>query len=152
KDGLFRLVDQGSTNGTYVGNVRVFEVDVPLFTSIRVGDTELLLEPLSTPRKEQSFQGIIGSDPAVRQLSELIDRVAPSSAAVAIFGESGTGKELVARAIHVRGARPTAAFIPVNCAAISRELIESELFGHEKGAFTGAANARRGAFEEADGG
>jgi len=152
KDGLFRVVDQGSTNGTYVGNVRVFEAEVPLFTSIRAGDTELLLEPLSTPRKEQSFQGIIGSDPSVRQLAELIERVAPASAAVAIFGESGTGKELVAHAVHQRSTRHEQAFIPVNCAAISKELIESELFGHEKGAFTGALAARKGAFEEADGG
>jgi two-component system, NtrC family, response regulator HydG len=88
----------------------------------------------------------------VRQLAELIERVAPSSAAIAIFGESGTGKELVARAIHDRSTRSSKAFIPVNCAAISKDLIESELFGHEKGAFTGAAMGRTGAFEEADGG
>jgi transcriptional regulator with GAF, ATPase, and Fis domain len=88
----------------------------------------------------------------MKSLVELIDRVAPSTAAVAVFGESGTGKELVARAIHSQSNRAAAPFIPVNCAAISRELIESELFGHEKGAFTGALNARKGAFEEADGG
>ena len=67
KDGLFRVVDQSSTNGTYVGNVRVFEAEVPLFTSIRLGETELLLEPLSAPKKEHSFQGIIGSDPSARR-------------------------------------------------------------------------------------
>jgi DNA-binding NtrC family response regulator len=78
--------------------------------------------------------------------------VAPSSAAVAVLGESGTGKELVAQAIHKRSARADRPFIPVNCAAISKELIESELFGHEKGAFTGAATLRKGSFEEADGG
>jgi DNA-binding NtrC family response regulator len=88
----------------------------------------------------------------MRQLAELIERVAPSMAAVAIFGESGTGKELVARAVHQRSPRNEKTFVPVNCAAISRELIESELFGHEKGAFTGATNMRKGAFEEADGG
>ena len=152
KDGLFRVVDLESTNGTYVGNVRVHDVEVPLFTSVRLGDTELVLEPLSVSRKEQSFHGIIGSAPSVRQLAELIERVAPSSATVAIFGESGTGKELVAHAVHQRSTRADQAFIPVNCAAISKELIESELFGHEKGAFTGALAARRGAFEEADGG
>ncbi len=88
----------------------------------------------------------------MRELFELIDRVAPSAAPVAIFGETGTGKELVARALHNRSDRAKGAFIPVNCAAISRELIESELFGHEKGAFTGALTTRRGAFEEASGG
>src|SRR5205807_1092171 len=76
----------------------------------------------------------------------------PSSAPVAIMGETGTGKELIAEATHARSDRATGPFIPVNCAAISRELIESELFGHERGAFTGAVNARRGAFEEAGGG
>ncbi len=149
---LFQVTDRGSTNGTYLGNARIFEVEVPLFTTLRVGETELVLEPVSTPTKEKSFQGIIGNDPSIRQLAELIERVAPSQAAVAIFGESGTGKELVARAVHSRSNRADRPFIPVNCAAISKELIESELFGHEKGAFTGAMNARKGAFEEADGG
>ncbi len=149
----FQVVDQRSTNGTFIGPVRIYEAVVPLFTTLKLGETELTLEPASPgPRKDASYQGIIGNDPAVRQLAELIERVAPSSAAVAIFGESGTGKELVARAIHARSTRADRSFIPVNCAAISKELIESELFGHEKGAFTGAMNARRGAFEEADGG
>ncbi len=153
KEGLFHVRDLGSANGTYVGGVRLFEADVPLFTTLRVGETELTLEPAQgAPKKDTSYQGIIGNDPSVKQLAELIDRVAPSSAAVAIFGESGTGKELVARAVHNRSARAERPFIPVNCAAISKELIESELFGHEKGAFTGAMNARKGAFEEADGG
>jgi len=152
RNSAFHLVDQSSTNGTYLGNARVYEAEVPLFTTLRIGETELVLEPLASPQKEKSFQGIIGNDPSVRQLAELIERVAPSQAAVAIFGESGTGKELVARAVHARSNRAERAFIPVNCAAISRELIESELFGHEKGAFTGALNARKGAFEEADGG
>ncbi|MBI3185214.1 MAG: sigma 54-interacting transcriptional regulator [Myxococcales bacterium] len=152
REGLFHVVDQHSTNGTYLGAVRLYEAEVPMHTTLRVGEAELIIEPASSGRREAAFQGLIGSDPAMRQLSELIDRVAPSSAAVAIFGESGTGKELVARAVHARSQRADRPFIPVNCAAISKELIESELFGHEKGAFTGAANARTGAFEEADGG
>jgi transcriptional regulator with GAF, ATPase, and Fis domain len=86
------------------------------------------------------------------QLFELIDRVAPSGVAVTIFGETGTGKELVAHAIHARSQRRARPFVPVNCAALNKELIESELFGHEKGAFTGADRARAGAFEEAQGG
>ncbi|QRO00486.1 sigma 54-interacting transcriptional regulator [Archangium violaceum] len=152
RDGHFHVVDTNSTNGTWMGSVRIFEVQVGLPSTLRVGETDLILEPVTAARKELSFHGIIGNDPSVRQLTELIERVAPSSAAVAILGESGTGKELVARALHECSQRADRPFIPVNCAAISKELIESELFGHEKGSFTGAANAHKGAFEEADGG
>ena len=152
REGCFHVMDLNSTNGTFLGSARIFEVEVPLNTVFRVGETELILEPLSLGRQAQSFHGIIGDDPSVRQLVELIERVAPSTAAVAILGESGTGKELVARALHVCSPRAGQAFIPINCAAISKELIESELFGHEKGAFTGADKPRKGAFEEAHGG
>jgi DNA-binding NtrC family response regulator len=148
----FHVLDLNSTNGTFMGGVRLFEVEVPLNTVLRVGETELILEPLSLGRQTESFHGIIGDDPSVRQLVELIERVAPSNATVAILGESGTGKELVARALHLCSPRTSQAFIPINCAAISKELIESELFGHEKGAFTGADKTRKGAFEEAHGG
>jgi DNA-binding NtrC family response regulator len=154
RDGAFHVVDLRSTNGTWLGPVRLFEAEVPLPTTLRVGETELVLEPVAAAaRKEpQAFHGLIGQDPSVRQLEELIERVAPSSAAVTILGESGTGKELVARALHACSQRASKPLIPVNCAAISKELIESELFGHEKGSFTGSAGARKGAFEEADGG
>jgi DNA-binding NtrC family response regulator/pSer/pThr/pTyr-binding forkhead associated (FHA) protein len=148
----FHVLDQGSTNGTFLGAVRVFDVEVPAGTALKAGGCELVLEPLATARRDTAFEGLLGNDASMRQLAELLERVAPSSAAVAILGESGTGKELVAHAIHAKSARRDKPFIPVNCAAISKELIESELFGHEKGAFTGALNARRGAFEEADGG
>jgi DNA-binding NtrC family response regulator len=150
----FHVVDPGSTNGTWLGGTRIFEAEVPLHTTLRLGETELVLEPAAPAgrREVPSFHGIIGGDPVVRQLAEMIQRVAPSAAAVTILGESGTGKELVARAVHVASARVDRAFIPVNCAAITKELIESELFGHEKGAFTGAMTTRKGAFEEADGG
>ncbi len=150
----FVVSDQRSTNGTWLGGVRLFEAEVPFFTTLRVGEGELIIEPAITNvnKAPSGTYGLIGTDPAMRSLVELIDRVAPSTAAVSVFGESGTGKELVARAIHSQSNRTSAPFIPVNCAAISRELIESELFGHEKGAFTGALNARKGAFEEADGG
>ena len=157
-DNRFHLVDQQSTNGTWIGPVRVFEAEIPLFSTVKLGDTEIVFEPTSTAALVASskggttYEGMIGTDGAMRSLAEIIDRVAPSTAAVAIFGESGTGKELVARAVHNRSTRAEKAFIPVNCAAISKELIESELFGHEKGAFTGAEKAHRGAFEEADGG
>ena len=150
----FLVSDQRSTNGTWLGNVRLFEAEVPFFTTLRVGEGELIIEPAAqgASKGPTGTYGLIGTDPSMKGLVDLIDRVAPSTAAVSVFGESGTGKELVARAIHSQSNRSGAAFIPVNCAAISRELIESELFGHEKGAFTGALNARKGAFEEADGG
>ena len=95
---------------------------------------------------------LVGSGPAMTQLLAQIDRVAPSETRVCILGETGTGKELVARAIHEKSARRENAFVTLNCAAVPAELIESELFGHEKGAFTGAAAKHLGKFEQADGG
>ena len=95
---------------------------------------------------------MVGSAPALARVRELIARVAPADATVLIQGETGTGKELVARAIHAASGRRARALIVVNCAALPRELVESELFGHEKGAFTGAVAQRRGRFELADGG
>jgi two-component system response regulator HydG len=148
----FLAVDPGSTNGVYLGNVRIFEVELPMHATLRCGETELTVEPATPARKEAAFQGMIGADPGIRQLVDLIERVAPSGATVIVLGESGSGKELVARALHARSYRSDRPFVPVNCAAISKELIESELFGHEKGSFTGAVAAHKGAFEEADGG
>jgi len=154
RGGRFLVLDHASTNGTWLGAVRLFEAEVPLHTQLRMGETDVLVEPATPARKDgpTGWEGLVGQDPSIRQLIELVERVAPSSAAVTILGESGTGKELVARAIHARSPRAERPFIPVNCAAISKELIESELFGHEKGAFTGAVGAHKGAFEEADGG
>jgi DNA-binding NtrC family response regulator len=148
----FHVRDLGSTNGTFLGNARIFEAEFPLNTVLRVGETELHFESAAQARQQTPWHGIIGSDPAVRHLLELISQVAPSTATVTILGESGTGKELVARALHDGSPRAQQPFIPVNCAAISKELIESELFGHEKGAFTGADTQRKGAFAEAHGG
>jgi two-component system nitrogen regulation response regulator NtrX len=95
---------------------------------------------------------ILGESVKIREVLNLIDRVAPTDARVLITGENGTGKELVARAIHTKSKRASKPFVEVNCAAIPSELIESELFGHEKGAFTGATTQRIGKFEQADGG
>jgi DNA-binding NtrC family response regulator len=95
---------------------------------------------------------MIGESPALQRVRELIAQVAPTDSTVLIQGETGTGKELVARAIHENGARRDRPLIKINCAALPRELVESELFGHEKGAFTGAIQQRRGRFELADGG
>ena len=96
--------------------------------------------------------GIVGRSPAIRRLLELIDRLAPRDTTVLITGESGTGKELIARALHDKSLRRERPFIAVNCAALSETLFESELFGHEKGAFTGAISLKRGRFELAEGG
>jgi two-component system nitrogen regulation response regulator NtrX len=95
---------------------------------------------------------MVGDGPAARALLATIERVAPTSAKVLILGENGTGKELVARSIHDRSERAGGPFVKVNCAAIPRDLVESELFGHERGAFTGATTTRKGKFELADGG
>jgi transcriptional regulator with GAF, ATPase, and Fis domain len=95
---------------------------------------------------------IVGNSAAIECVRRLIDRVAPLNARVLITGENGTGKELVARLIHCRSQRATAPFVEVNCAAIPSELIESELFGHERGAFTSAIKQRKGKFEQANGG
>jgi two-component system nitrogen regulation response regulator NtrX len=97
-------------------------------------------------------QVMVGESEVMQNLRERIRKVAPTNATVLILGESGTGKELVARAIHALSERSDRSFVNVNCAAIPRELIESELFGHEKGAFTGATSMHRGRFEQADGG
>jgi DNA-binding NtrC family response regulator len=119
---------------------------------VQLGDAEIVLEPRDAhePIRAETYEGMLSRDPAMRQVFELVDRVGPSDAAVTILGETGTGKELVARALHARSGRRDGPFIPVNCSAIAESLIESELFGHEKGAFSGAERMRKGAFEEAD--
>jgi nitrogen regulation protein NR(I) len=101
---------------------------------------------------EESGQTIVGNSPAMQQVYKLVGQVAPTSTTILITGESGTGKELVARAIFQNGSRVNKPFIAINCAAIPENLLESELFGHEKGAFTGALAQRIGKFEQCDGG
>ena len=103
-------------------------------------------------RTNCATQPIIGASEAINHVRRMIERVAPSDARVLILGENGTGKELVARWLHLKSARRDAPFVEVNCAAIPAELIESELFGHEKGSFTSAVRQRKGKFELADGG
>jgi two-component system response regulator HydG len=98
------------------------------------------------------FDAIIGSSPAMQEIFNVIEQVAPSRASVLITGESGTGKELVAQAIHEHSPRAAAPFVKLHCAALAETILESELFGHEKGAFTGAVARREGRFKQADGG
>ena len=118
------------------------------------GDENEAVEAVKPTRRRHcsDAEQIIGSSEEIKQVRKLIDKVAASDARVLITGENGTGKELVARWLHLKSARATAPFVEVNCAAIPSELIESELFGHERGAFTSAIKQRKGKFEQANGG
>jgi transcriptional regulator with GAF, ATPase, and Fis domain len=125
------------------------------FEEIRTLRDQLYKENLAL-REEiditRMFEEIVGSSPALQAVLSQVARVAPTDSTVLVTGETGTGKELIARAIHKRSQRSSRAFVSVNCAAIPRDLIASELFGHEKGAFTGATQRRLGRFESAEGG
>src|SRR5689334_6168585 len=114
-----------------------------------VAENHYLKKQLS---EKYQFNQIVGKSPKMQAVFRMIERVATTDSTVLILGESGTGKELVARALHFNSRRQFAPFIPVNCAALPEHLLESELFGHRKGAFTGAINDKKGLFEEADGG
>jgi DNA-binding NtrC family response regulator len=103
-------------------------------------------------RERNAFSHIVSSDPKMQAVLELVAQVGPSKASVLIAGESGTGKELIAEAIHLASPRARASFVRLHCAALSESLLESELFGHERGAFTGAVGRREGRFKQADGG
>ena len=118
--------------------------------NFRLGQERVFLE--EQIRSEMGFERIIGNSPVLKQALELVETVAPSDSTVLLLGETGTGKELIARAIHKRSLRAARAFVSVNCAAVPPSLIASELFGHEKGAFTGATQRRLGRFELAEGG
>ncbi|MDV7103225.1 sigma-54 dependent transcriptional regulator [Vibrio sp. TH_r3] len=106
----------------------------------------------SIARKSTLFRSLVGDSEGIKEVRHLIEQVAVTEANVLILGESGTGKEVVARNVHYHSARRKGPFVPINCGAIPAELLESELFGHEKGAFTGAITARKGRFELAEGG
>jgi len=150
--GRWRVKDLGSTNGTYVDGMRVAEAELEAGARIRIGSQELRLEREVRDRKPVSLPGLVARDPAQAPVLELLKRAAPSMLPVMILGESGTGKEVAARAVHELSSRSQGPFVPLNCGAISRELAEAELFGHERGAFTGAIASAPGAFGAADGG
>ncbi len=114
--------------------------------------TNLVKETKILKKKVAKIPEIVGVSPAIERIKSMIERVAPTDARVLITGSNGTGKELVARWLHEKSSRNTMPFVEVNCAAIPGELIESELFGHEKGAFTSAVKQHKGKFEQADGG
>ncbi|HEY0550941.1 MAG TPA: sigma-54 dependent transcriptional regulator, partial [Verrucomicrobiae bacterium] len=103
-------------------------------------------------KHKYQFDQIVGLSPKMQEVFKMVERVAETESTILILGESGTGKELVARALHFNSRRQFGPFIPINCAALPENLLESELFGHCKGAFTGALNDKKGLFEEAEGG
>jgi DNA-binding NtrC family response regulator len=129
------------------------EVEMQLKRALRSRTLEVENQQLvQQVKKSHKLDKLIGKSPAIRRVSELVQQVAPTRATVLIEGESGTGKEVVAHTLHHLSGRPAAKMVIVHCAALSPQLLESELFGHEKGAFTGAAQRRIGRFEQADGG
>jgi DNA-binding NtrC family response regulator len=142
--------DLGSTNGVWVGGARVPMATLEHGVSMTLGRTRVQCVAIDeTPR---GSCGIAGSSSQIEYVRREIERLAVAPYAVLIEGESGVGKELVARALHAQSTRRHGPLVAVNCGAIAPELIESELFGHERGAFTGAVGRRRGLFEEANGG
>jgi DNA-binding NtrC family response regulator len=151
-----RVSDLGSTNGTFLGGVRVEACVVPSGTELRLGHSVLSVShgvPATVELHDEDRLGELrGQTQSMRRLMKQVRRAAQSNVAVLFVGESGTGKELLARAVHEGSPRVNGPFVTVDCGAITPTLIASELFGHEKGAFTGAVQAKRGAFEDADGG
>jgi transcriptional regulator with GAF, ATPase, and Fis domain len=154
-DGV-RVRDLESTNGTYLGGARVAEVIIEDQATFAVGKTTLRVgmveADLGKPLAQATFGAAVGASAAMKQLFGILERVAASDSTVLLLGETGTGKEVMARAIHARSRRASRPFVVVDCGAVAPTLIESELFGHVRGAFTGAVADRNGAFLEADGG
>src|SRR5947209_12438506 len=151
RHGRLWIQDLGSTNGTVVDGARVSEAEIGPGSLVRIGGQVLRVEreysshPVLLP-------GVITRDPALGAALDLLKRAAPSRLPVLIQGESGSGKEVAARAVHELSSRAAGPFVPVNCGAIAAEVAEAELFGHERGAFTGAVQSSIGAFGAADSG
>ncbi|HZJ62899.1 MAG TPA: sigma-54-dependent Fis family transcriptional regulator, partial [Kofleriaceae bacterium] len=153
-----RIEDLGSRNGTFVAGRRLAAgeaVTVPLGAVVELGSTFLVVH------RGSLVNGLAANPPSaemlvvgetMQRLYGLLDTIAPSTLRVLILGETGTGKEVYARAVHARSDRAARPFIALNCASLVESLLESELFGHEKGAFTGATEAKPGLLEQADGG
>src|SRR5881394_4064590 len=149
--------DAGSTNGSWIGDHRLVEAELSTGATLRVGDTLLRVDADEGAAPVQGaattrFEGLLGSTPEMRELFAVLERVATKPLSVLVQGDTGTGKEEVARAVHARSLRAAFPFAVLDATTIPATLAESVLFGHERGAFTGADTRYQGAFERADGG
>jgi len=156
-DTSYILIDNRSTNGTFVNKVRVREAFLKPGCVLGVGQSQLKFnareeEVQIVPSRADRCGGLIGSNARMREIYAIIEKIAPTATTVVIDGETGTGKEVVAQAIHSLSPRARNDLVVFDCGAVPPNLIESELFGHEKGSFTGAVMTRQGLFEQADGG
>ena len=147
---VVEIRDDGTTNGTHVNGERVKARPLVPGDVVRIGST-LLEVGIAPPREPSDDPALVGNAPAFLAAVELADQLAPSDVPVLLLGETGTGKDVLARHLHARSGR-TGSFVAVNCAALPRELVDSSLFGHRKGAFTGATADNPGFFVEAQGG
>ncbi len=157
QDDDYLLIDHHSTNGTAINGVRVREAYLAPGATIAVGNARLRFTPFRervplVPSEANRFGDIVGQSVKMREIFSILEKVAHTSATVIIEGETGTGKEVVAQTIHKMSSRKDGPFVVFDCGAVPESLIESELFGHEKGSFTGAVMARKGLFEMAHGG
>ncbi|HSA24089.1 MAG TPA: sigma 54-interacting transcriptional regulator, partial [Myxococcota bacterium] len=155
--GRYLVRDLGSTNGTSLDGARVREAYLRPGALIQAGEVVFRFQTEAEavrvePSARESFGGLLGRSVRMREIFALLERVAASDATVLLLGPTGTGKGAAAAALHSQGARAGGPFVVVDCGAVARNLIESELFGHVKGAFTGAVAQRRGALEESRGG
>lgn len=153
----FRVRDLGSKNGVLLDGILVRDAWLPGACKVVLGDTTLKIRPIRETMdlelsKAEKLGGLVGSSPQMRRLFALVQRVAASEATVLIEAESGTGKELVAQAVHDLSSRRSGPFEIIDCSAIPESILESELFGHTRGAFTGAVASRKGLVESAVGG
>jgi len=153
----YKIRDMGSTNGTLVRGVRVTEAFLTQGTEFQLGNTRLVFCPMQetmeyTVSRNEAFGALLGTSVLMRRVFHIAETYAPTDATILIEGETGTGKEVLAEAIHKNSRRASKPYVVIDCASLAKELVESELFGHTKGAFTGASIDRAGAFEFANGG
>jgi transcriptional regulator with GAF, ATPase, and Fis domain len=156
-EGVVVAKDLGSRNGTFYGGARIHEIELPIGGVLALGRTEIAIQPRwhvreVPPSTARSFGDLFGESVAMREVFAVLERAAKSDVTVLIEGESGTGKELAARSLHRASGRRDRPYVVFDCGSVPAELAESELFGHKRGAFSGAVADRAGAFQQADGG